>query len=44
MKFSEGWVRRFLGAVDDTLDRETRKKLMMANGKACYLAWIADTK
>ena len=33
-----------MGAVDGTLDAETRKKLMMANGKACYLAWIADTK
>ncbi len=44
MKFAEGWVKRFLDAIDSTLDKETRKKLMMANGKACYLAWIADTK
>jgi len=44
MEFAEGWVKRFFDAVDGTLDKETRKKLMMANGKACYLAWIADTK
>jgi hypothetical protein len=44
INFAEGWVKRFLDAVDGTLDKETRKKLLMANGKACYLAWIADTK
>ncbi len=30
--------------MDSTLDKETRSKLMIANGKACYLAWIAETK
>jgi hypothetical protein len=44
MKFAEGWIKRFMGAVDSTVDKDTRKKLMMANGKACYLAWIAETK
>jgi predicted hydrocarbon binding protein len=44
MEFTEGWVKRFFDAVDGTLDQATRKKLMMANGKACYLAWIKDTK
>lgn len=44
MKFAEGWIKKFMDAVDSTLDKDTRKRLMMANGKACYLAWIAETK
>lgn len=44
MKFTDGWVKRFFDVVDGTLEKETRKKLMMANGRACYLAWIAETK
>jgi len=43
IQFAEGWVKRFFDVVDSTLDKDTRKKLMMANGRSCYLAWIADT-
>lgn len=44
MEFANKWVRRLMDILDTNLDEETRKKVMMASGKACYLAWINETK
>ncbi len=44
MEFAEGWVKRFFAAFDENLDPATRKKVMMANGKACYMNWIKESK
>ena len=44
MEFSDLWVKRFFNVIDRTLDPETRKKLMMANGQNCYQDWIQETK
>jgi len=42
MEFSDLWVRRFMKVLDGTLDEETRKKVMVANGTACFREWIAS--
>lgn len=44
LEFADLWVKRFFDVVDQTLDEETRKKLMMLNGKTCYRDWIRETK
>ena len=44
MEFAEKWVTRFFDVFDANLDPETRKKIMMANGRVCFLEWIKDTK
>jgi hypothetical protein len=43
MEFTEKWAVRFFGVLDANLDAPTRKKIMMANGKACLLAWQKET-
>jgi len=43
IEFAEKWVTRFFDVFDANLDPETRKKLMMANGRACFLQWIKET-
>jgi hypothetical protein len=43
MEFSDQWVRRFINVLDNTLDDETRKKVMMNNGKICFQEWIKST-
>jgi hypothetical protein len=43
MEFVDGWIRRFMGVLDESLDPATRKKIMMANGKSCFTEWIAST-
>ncbi|SYZ72287.1 exported hypothetical protein [Candidatus Zixiibacteriota bacterium] len=43
INFAEGWVKRFFDVIDTTLDEPTRQKLMMANGRACLLAWYNET-
>ena len=43
MAFAEKWAVRFFGILDATLDADTRKKIMMANGKACFQNWIKET-
>jgi 3-methyladenine DNA glycosylase Tag len=43
MKYADQWVKRFFDVIDKTLDEKTRKRLMMANGRACYREWIRDT-
>ena len=42
MEFVDGWVPRFFQAVDEQLDEPTRRKLMAANGKACFSAYAPD--
>jgi hypothetical protein len=43
MEFAEKWVTRFFDVFDANLDPEIRKKVMMANGKVCFLEWIKET-
>ncbi len=43
MEFTEKWAVRFFGVLDANLDEPTRKKIMMASGKACLLAWQKET-
>jgi hypothetical protein len=44
MEFADHWVKRFFDVLDQTTDAESRKKLMMANGKTCFREWIQETK
>jgi len=44
MEFGDGWLGRFFEAMDGTLDESSRKKLMMANGKACFSAYAGPPK
>ena len=44
MEFTEKWAVRFFDVLDANVDVPTRKKIMMANGKACLLAWQKETK
>ena len=38
--FAEEWARRLMNGMDETLDPETRKRLMQAHGRGCYVeAW-----
>ncbi|MBN1211799.1 MAG: hypothetical protein JXA92_04415 [candidate division Zixibacteria bacterium] len=43
MEFAEKWVKRFFDVLDSTLDAETRKKIMMANGKICFQKYLEET-
>ncbi len=43
IEFAEKWVVRFFKVLDENVDEATRNKLMMANGKACLLAWQKET-
>jgi hypothetical protein len=43
IEFAEKWVRRFFGVLDSNLDPATRKKIMLAAGRACFLEWIEET-
>jgi hypothetical protein len=44
MEFADGWVQRFFTAVDATLDEPTRRRLMEANGKSCYVAYAGPPR
>jgi hypothetical protein len=39
MEFVDGWVPRFFRVIDTELDEPTRRRLMAANGKACFSAY-----
>lgn len=43
MEFADLWVKRFINVLDNTLDEETKKKVMMTNGRNCYQEWIKST-
>lgn len=36
MDWAEGWTRRFFETLDGQVDDATRRRLMVANGRACY--------
>ncbi len=38
MEFADGWVRRLFVVLDQELDEPTRRRVLEANGKACYVA------
>ncbi len=42
VEFADKWLVRFFDVFDANLDDATRKKIMMANGKACLLAWYKE--
>jgi hypothetical protein len=44
MEFADHWVKRFFDNMDQTLDAESRKKLMLTNGKTCFREWIEESK
>jgi hypothetical protein len=43
IEFAEKWVRRFFDVLDTTLDPATRKKVMLAAGRACFLEYIKES-
>jgi hypothetical protein len=43
IEFAEKWLVRFFNVFDKYVDEATRKKVMLANGKACLLAWQKET-
>ena len=42
IEFADRWVVRFFGVLDGALDGATRRKLMMANGGACYRDYLKE--
>ena len=44
MEFADHWVKRFFDVLDQTIDAESRRKLMMTNGRTCFREWIQETK
>ena len=44
MEFADHWVKRFFDVMDRTLDAESRRKLMMTNGRTCFREWIEESK
>lgn len=38
--FAEQWVKRFMDVLDDNLDEQTKRQLMMANGKVCHREYL----
>jgi hypothetical protein len=43
IEFAEKWVQRFFIVLDTNLDEPVRRNILMANGKACFLAWQKET-
>ncbi len=43
IEFTEKWVVRFFNVLDENIDEAAKKKLMMANGRSCLLAWQKET-
>ena len=44
MAFGDEWLPRFFATMDRTLDEQSRRKLMEANGKACFAAFAGPPK
>ena len=44
MGFGDAWLKRFFEAVDATLDEPAKRRLMMANGKACFASFAGTPK
>ncbi|MBN1567858.1 MAG: hypothetical protein JXA73_08415 [Acidobacteria bacterium] len=43
IEFTEKWAVRFFQVLDTHLDEPIRKKIMVANGRACLLEWQKET-
>ena len=44
LEFVDVWLPRFLSVMDRELDEPTRKRIMAANGKACFSAYRPELK
>ncbi len=44
MECVDAWMPRFFKVLDEHVDEPTRRRLMAANGKACYSAFRPDQK
>ena len=44
IEFVDVWLPRFFTVLDAELDERTRRKIMAANGKACFSAWQPNLK
>jgi len=44
LEFVDVWLPRFFSVIDRELDEPTRRRLMAANGKACFSAYRPDLK
>jgi hypothetical protein len=44
MEFGDVWVKRFFDVMDGTLDEGAWRKLMMANGRACFAGYAGPPK
>ncbi len=44
MEFVDGWVPRLFTVIDAELDEPTRRRIMAANGKACFSAYRPELK
>ncbi len=44
MEFVDQWVPRFFRVIDAELDEPTRRRVMAANGKACFSGYRPDLK
>lgn len=40
IRFAEDWVKRFMEVLDTEVNPATRERIMLANGRACFLDWI----
>ena len=40
MKFADIWIKRFFDVLDTVLDDESKRRVMMTNGKICFQEWI----
>jgi len=43
IEFAEIWLRRFFDILDNTLDKQTMRKIMETNGRTCFKDWIHET-
>jgi hypothetical protein len=44
MEFGDTWLPRFFKTMDQTVDETSRRKLMIANGKACFDGYAGPPK
>jgi len=40
IEFAEGWLKNFMKIIDETVDDQTKCKIMEANGRACALDYL----
>jgi hypothetical protein len=44
MEFVDEWLPRFFRVMDETVEEAARRKLMEANGKACFVAYAGPPR